>query len=244
MNKENTLYTKENLIKKLITIIKNYDHETAYHCLRVGLYTSLFLTYLKKENISLLNFDEKDLKDIVYSASIHDIGKIYVSPHIIVEGEINSDSDILEIKEHTKIGTLFFNSENSKIIYEGILYHHERFDGEGYPFGLKGNEISIIGRLLNLADSYDAMTTKRPYMTNAKTTEESLSEIKENLGTQFDPILGEHFLKMFEIPQYKQILTYEKNSPELIENLKTMLDWLSNEESNLENPILNNIFSR
>lgn len=239
MNKTIELYTKEELFSKLITILYNYDPNTALHCLRVGVYTAYFLDYLSENCSPSLNLSVISLKDIIYSASIHDIGKIYVNPKIIVEGQISSDKDIENIKEHTKIGTIFFDKEKNKTIYEGILLHHERYDGEGYPFNLKGEEISIVGRILNITDSFDAMTSNRPYSKHPKSAAESITEIKENLGSQFDPNLGAAFVKMYAEEKYHHILELEKHVPEMDKLAKKLINWLISTDIDITNLVKN-----
>lgn len=230
MNTEK-IYSNEELLEKLINILKNYDKETTHHCLRVGLYTALFLRFLEEKQLTNV-LENHVQKEIVYSASIHDVGKTYVEREIIVDGNISNDEDIEEIKEHPKVGTIFVRPE-LKTIYEGILFHHERYDGEGYPFKLKGQEISVVGRIINIVDSFDAMTSKRPYMDKARTPQESILNIEESLGHQFDPILGNYFAQMFTIPKYKEILALEKDSAVLTEYLKKLLNWLYSDSKEL-----------
>ena len=226
------LYSNEELLEKLINILKNYDEETTCHCLRVSLYTALFLNFLEEKNLTTL-LENHPPKEIIYSSAIHDIGKIYVERKIIVDGTISVSHDVEEIKEHPKVGTIFIRPE-SKTIYEGILFHHERYDGEGYPFKLKAQEISVVGRIINIVDSFDAMTSKRPYMDQAKSPEKSILDIKENLGHQFDPTLGNYFIEMFNEPKYKKILTLEKDSITLTEYLKKVLNWLYSDSKEID----------
>ncbi|PGT79786.1 hypothetical protein COD11_22020 [Bacillus sp. AFS040349] len=90
--------------------------------------------------------------------------------------------------------TLFSNIENNGIL-DCVLYHHERFDGRGYPNQLKGNDIPLSARIIAIVDSYDAMTSKRLYR-NEFTKEEALNEIKKHKGTQFDPEIAEVFINI------------------------------------------------
>jgi HD-GYP domain-containing protein (c-di-GMP phosphodiesterase class II) len=95
---------------------------------------------------------------------------------------------------HPRIGASILNDiKQMKQIVPGVLYHHERMDGSGYPEGLKGEQIPLIGKIIALADSFDAMTSRRVYR-DAMTIKKACSEIEKGLGTQFDPVIGRIFL--------------------------------------------------
>lgn len=128
------------------------------------------------------------------AAMLHDIGKIGISDTILNKETKLTEDEFEEIKRHPDIGAEIINKvnflEHISII---IKYHHERYDGKGYPEGLEGIEIPIESHILAIADAYDAMTTDRPYR-KALSKEEALEEIKINLGTQFHPTLGQKFI--------------------------------------------------
>ena len=106
-----------------------------------------------------------------------------------------TDEEYEEMKNHPAIGAGIISEINQmEDIVPGILYHHERHDGKGYPKGLAGNNIPIAGKIVMIADSFDAMTSQRTYH-KAMSLEEAIVEIEINLGKQFDPIIGEIFLK-------------------------------------------------
>jgi HD-GYP domain-containing protein (c-di-GMP phosphodiesterase class II) len=101
------------------------------------------------------------------------------------------------IKEHTIIAErILAPFEKLKSVSKVIRHHHERFDGKGYPDGLAGEDIPELSRILAVADSYDAMTSARPYGTAMK-AEKAIGEIKKSLGTQFDPKIGKIFIELF-----------------------------------------------
>jgi HD-GYP domain-containing protein (c-di-GMP phosphodiesterase class II) len=101
------------------------------------------------------------------------------------------------MKKHTEIGYNIASASNElSTIAEYILSHHERWDGKGYPQGLKGNEIPKLARIVSIADTYDAMTSERPYKT-ARRHSEAIAEILRCSGTQFDPQIVEAFYKIF-----------------------------------------------
>lgn len=129
-------------------------------------------------------------------AFLHDIGKIAIDEAILNKpGKLN-DEEWEIIKTHPEIGyRIISHAPEYAEIAEDILSHHERYDGTGYPRGLKGDEIPIRARIIAIADAYDAMISNRPYR-KALTKEEAIEEIKKCSGTQFDPKLVEIFLKI------------------------------------------------
>jgi len=140
---------------------------------------------------------------IELASQFHDIGKVGIPESILNKpGKLNEE-EFSYIKEHPILGEdilapiLKPKSIKPKPMKKVIRHHHERYDGRGYPDGLKEDEIPIGARILAIADSYDAMTTDRPYR-NALTPRTALKEINSNLGTQFDPELGEVFLMLHD----------------------------------------------
>jgi diguanylate cyclase (GGDEF)-like protein len=126
---------------------------------------------------------------------LHDIGKIMVDNKILIKTGKLTEQEWNEIKRHTEIGYRILSSSfNMLELADGILSHHERWDGKGYPMGLKGEAIPLVARIIALADSYDAMISDRPYR-NALSEEEALVEIRENAGTQFEPEIARIFVE-------------------------------------------------
>lgn len=139
---------------------------------------------------------EINLLEII--ASLHDIGKIAIDDQILNKKEKLTDDEWKQIKKHPEIGYRIMSSSPQHVqIAEDILSHHERYDGKGYPRGLKGNDIPLRARIIAVANSYDAMISNRPYR-KALTKEEALEEIISNKGTQFDPKIVDIFLKIIE----------------------------------------------
>lgn len=140
-----------------------------------------------------VGIQEKDISDIKLLAQFHDIGKVGVPDHILFKpGKLDSvEFDIM--KRHTEIGHRIAESSIDLLpIAEFILKHHEHWNGGGYPFGLKGEEIPIECRILSIVDAYDAMTNDRPYR-KALPKKMAIEELKRCAGTQFDPVLVEKF---------------------------------------------------
>jgi HD-GYP domain-containing protein (c-di-GMP phosphodiesterase class II) len=161
---------------------------TAGHSERVAKYS---------EQIGLsLKLSETDLRDLSLSAILHDIGKIGVPENILDKPAKLSDSEYEIIKHHPPEGAKIIGVIPShESILSGILYHHERWDGGGYPSGLVANEIPLQSRIITVADVYDAITAERPYRKGME-KEKALEFMIENSGKLFDPELVEIFLKI------------------------------------------------
>ena len=164
------------------------DPYTNGHSKRVAIYTRL----LAKE----LGYDGEELDRIYYVALLHDCGKIGVPDNILGKPGRLTDEEFKIIKSHTVRGgeilSRFKSLENAG---EGALYHHERYDGKGYPEGKAGEEIPYIARMICVADSFDAMNTNRVYR-NRLSKEDIISEIENNKGKQFDPEIAEVMLEL------------------------------------------------
>lgn len=138
---------------------------------------------------------DMSLETLLLLAKYHDIGKSKISKDILFKNGPLTDKEWQEMKRHPQIGyKIAQNIPKLKHIAEGILHHHERWDGTGYPHGLKEEEIPIEARVMAIIDSYDAMTTDRPYQ-KAKSKEAALKELERCAGTQFDPELTKIFIK-------------------------------------------------
>jgi HD-GYP domain-containing protein (c-di-GMP phosphodiesterase class II) len=175
-------------ISSLAVAIEKRDPYTSGHSERVTAYASDLARFL--------NLSSKEIDVLQYSGLLHDIGKIGVSDSILNKKSILSENDYHLIKEHPLLGDAILSPlrflENSQQV---VKYHHERWDGGGYPDGLKGECIPLLARLISVADAFDAMTTDRPYR-KAMSKEDALAEIDAGLGSQFDPDIGKAFIVM------------------------------------------------
>jgi diguanylate cyclase (GGDEF)-like protein len=142
-----------------------------------------------------MNSDEINMLKAI--SNLHDIGKIAIDEAILNKPGKLDDKEWDAIKKHPEIGYRILAATPEYVeIAQDILSHHERYDGKGYPRGLKGEDIPLRARIISIADSYDAMISERPYR-RPLTHQEAIEEIRVNLGTQFDPKLGEMFIKLF-----------------------------------------------
>lgn len=145
----------------------------------------------------LNNHSEKNNHyNFLYMAGLfHDIGKIHIPFSILNKKDKLTEEEFRIIQLHPKIGARLLKNLNycSEII-EAVLYHHERWDGYGYPCGLQGKEIPFYSRILSVADAFEAMTSERPYK-KALPQNLALEELRANAGTQFDPDIVRIFLE-------------------------------------------------
>ena len=145
-----------------------------------------------------LGLSEDDLKTLKIGGLFHDIGKIGIPDSILLKTDKLDDEEYSEIKNHPAIGAhILSNATIFKDIIPIVKHHHERFDGHGYPGKLKGEEIPYLARIATVADSFDAMTSKRSYR-DSLPIDVVKEEIKKNTGTQFDPEIAEVFLKILD----------------------------------------------
>ena len=166
------------------------DPYTNGHSKRVAIYTKA----IAKE----MGYEGEELERIYYIALLHDCGKIAVPDNILGKPGRLTDEEFEIIKSHTVRGGEILSSFKSlEDVGEGALYHHERYDGKGYPQGKAGNDIPLIARMICVADSYDAMNTNRVYRTHLS-QEEIIKEIESNKGKQFDPDIAEIMLRLLK----------------------------------------------
>jgi len=178
----------------LAAAIEAKDHYTHGHTNRV---TNLSMEIAQRMGLKTRkNFDSKFLENLHISSLLHDIGKIGVPEHILNKRCSLTIGERNRIKEHPMIGVNILKSiKELEGAVSGVRYHHERFDGQGYPEGLKGDQIPLIASIITVADSFDAMSTNRPYRT-ALDKVDVLNEIKNLSGRQFSPVVTETFLEL------------------------------------------------
>ena len=166
------------------------DPYTNGHSNRVAKYTRLIAEEM--------GFEGEELNRIYYVALLHDCGKIGVPDNILGKPGRLTDEEFQIIKSHTIHGSeILSHFKSLPNVNEGARYHHERYDGKGYPEGKAGEDIPLIARMICVADSYDAMNSNRVYR-NKLSKEDIINEIEKNKGTQFDPKIADIFLKIIK----------------------------------------------
>jgi len=168
--------------------LKFFDDYTFYHSVNVAVLSIIM-------GISL-NFLRDRLYDLGISALLHDIGKVFIKKNILDKPGPITHEEFYEIKRHTVLGYTYLKDKfklEEKLCL-GALQHHEKYDGTGYPHGLKGNSISIFGRIIAIADVFDALTSERPYRKSLLPSE-AIEFIMSNGGASFDLYLVRVFLR-------------------------------------------------
>lgn len=143
-----------------------------------------------------LGYDEEETQQVHIAAHLHDIGKIGISDSILNSPDRLSREEYREMQRHPVIGDEILSRVNSLLPYrDAVKHHHERWDGAGYPDGLAREEIHPWARIITIADSFDAMVSRRAYRETISVAQ-AIREIRENAGTQFDPRMVEAFLRI------------------------------------------------
>jgi len=178
-------------LEGFIDLIDEVDGYTAEHSRLVAEYAELIA--LK------LGLDSKSVSTIRKAAKLHDVGKIRVPNDVLKKTGKYTPEDYEAMKTHTTHGhQLLLQIDYLKEAAPIVLHHHERWDGQGYPNKLKGEDIPIGSRIIAVCESYDTMTMVRPYKKNL-TKEQALQELIHNKGTQFDPQVVDTFLEIINL---------------------------------------------
>ena len=175
------------IISSIMTTVYEKSQETEKHAER--------LAELSTRTGRMLNLMEKDLGELQLLGMLHDIGKIGIDDKILNKPGKLTEEEWIVMKKHPEIGYRIARASHKlSRIADYILSHHERWDGMGYPRGLKGEDIPLLSRILSVADAYDAMTEDRIYR-KALSKEEAIEEIRRNSGSQFDPLIANIFIE-------------------------------------------------
>jgi putative two-component system response regulator len=194
----------------LADIVESRDKAADRHIERITAYIRILIKAMKDRDVYADEIQKWELEKVVLSAHLYDMGKIVVSDAVLNKPAKLTFEEYEKIKAHAGEGIRIIEKmieqtgeadflQNAKL-FAG--YHHEHWDGSGYPRGLKGTEIPLQGRIMALADVYDALVSRRPYK-EAFTDEEAVNIIKANAGKQFDPKITEIFLEVKE--QFKAV---------------------------------------
>ena len=178
-------------IYALAATVDAKDHHTYGHSKKVSKYATGIA--------EALGYSRERIETIRAAALLHDIGKIGISDQILTKREPLTSEDWELIRAHPNLGvSILKHIDSLNDCLAAVQYHHEHYDGTGYPAGLKGNNIPIDARILAVADAYDAMTSQRPYRQVKSTLEQALGELKRCSGTQFDPAIVDVFVNIQE----------------------------------------------
>jgi HD-GYP domain-containing protein (c-di-GMP phosphodiesterase class II) len=179
------------LIEALRSIVSSLEEKDSYthgHSFRVAEYAVMLSEEMK--------LSELEIREVELSALLHDVGKIGIPDSILLKPGRLTTSEFEIMKSHpVRSGKILEKISALRNLIPGIVHHHERFDGLGYPHGLKGEEIPLYARIILIADTYDAMTSTRPYRL-ALDKEVAFEELKRCSSTQFDPYLVQCFIQV------------------------------------------------
>jgi len=179
-----------NSIMAIANTIEAKDPYTSGHSNRVARCSVAIATRL--------GLDEETIRNISFMALLHDIGKIGVPDEVLNKPLPLEDKEFDIIKKHPTMGyEILKNITAISNVHFGALYHHERYDGRGYPAGIEGEEIPFVARIIAIADTYDAMTSDRAYR-KALSNEEVIKEFSNSRGKQFDPKIQDVFVEMLK----------------------------------------------
>jgi HD-GYP domain-containing protein (c-di-GMP phosphodiesterase class II) len=190
-------------IRKVNDALEVKDPYTRGHSDRVAQFSVIVASKLRDE-LKKVPYGEISL---YYAAELHDVGKIYIADSVIKKASSLTKEEYDEIKKHP-VESMKIISPMKKwfgeSILEAVLFHHENYDGTGYPYGKRGNEINILARIIRVADSFDAMVTDRPYR-RAMVHRKALFELEKGQGTLYDSKVVDAFLKSYEEGLFKYI---------------------------------------
>jgi response regulator RpfG family c-di-GMP phosphodiesterase len=207
---------QKGLIITMADMVEGRDSDTGDHVQKTAAYADIILKGLKRKGYYTDQLTDKFVSDVVQSAPLHDIGKINVSDTILNKPGKLTDEEFKIMKTHATSGRDLLNKAISTVHGESYLqegrnlatFHHEKWNGRGYPEGLSGEEIPLSARVMAVADVFDALVSKRVYK-DAMPFDKAVSIIREDAGTHFDPKVVDAFLDSLD--EVKSVLTYYNN---------------------------------
>jgi putative two-component system response regulator len=200
-------HTRLEIIKRLGRAGEFRDNETGMHVIRVAHYCRLLGEAVR--------MNEEDVDLLFHAAPMHDIGKIGIRDNILLKPGTLDDEETRMMRQHVPFGADIIGEHSGGLLAMArtiALAHHEKWDGTGYPGGLKGEEIPLVGRIAAVADVFDALTSARPYK-KAWPVEEAVAFIKREAGRSFDPELVEKFVAL--LPQVLAIREQHSDAPQI-----------------------------
>ncbi len=190
------------LIYVLADMVESRDKNTGDHVRKTAAYVRLITKKMKEKGIYADQLTDEFMEDVANSAPLHDVGKIMVSDTILNKPGKLTDEEFAVMKSHTTAGNQVIASAMSLVVDSGYLqeaknlatYHHERYDGKGYPSGKAGEDIPLSARIMAVADVFDALVSRRSYK-EPFPFDKAMDIIREGAGTQFDPLIAEVFVE-------------------------------------------------
>ncbi len=174
-------------LHEMVTELDKKDHYTKSHCGRVVEWAPMMA--------QKMGLSDQQLKILIDAALFHDLGKLEISNTILHKPVSLSEAEFDRIKKHPTLGRMIAEEHHLYEVGKVIEQHHERIDGTGYPKGLKGGEIRIEAKIISVIDSFDAMTSDRPYRMGL-TIEEAIEELHRFTGNHYEPIIVKAFLEV------------------------------------------------
>lgn len=196
-------FFRSEAVETLVEAVDAKDPYTRGHSHRVGQFG--------KRLAEAADLESAIVREVKQSGILHDLGKIGIPESILAKPDELTDAEFEKIKNHPERGTNIIQFQNlSSNVIDGIRYHHERYDGNGYPEGLSGNDIPLFGRILGVADAVDAMLTDRRYQ-EALTLEATREELRVHAGTQFDPDFSELAVDLLSDPDWASLPDFDEH---------------------------------
>jgi len=197
---------QNSIVSVLANIVESRDKDTGGHIERTSAYIKILLNEMRRRGVYTDVISTWDTDKIIASARMHDLGKISVADLIVNKPGKLTEEEFAVMKTHAKEGEqiidrIIAQTGDGEFLRNARLFagsHHERWDGNGYPYMLKGEEIPLQGRIMAIVDVYDALVSERPYK-KAFTDEEAVQIIMENAGTHYDPKIAEIFFDVREL---------------------------------------------
>ena len=197
---------QNSIVSVLADMVENRDKGTGGHIERTSIYIKILISGMRERGIYTSEIQDWDVEKIVSAARMHDLGKISITDIIVNKPDRLTEDEYEVMKTHAEEGEriideIIARTGEGEFLHNARLFagsHHERWDGRGYPHGLKGEEIPLQGRIMAIADVYDALVSERPYK-KPFAHEEAVRVIMENAGSQYDPRIAQVFYEVRDL---------------------------------------------
>jgi len=194
---------QNSIVFTLADVVENRDSNTGGHIDRTTVYVKVLIEALLERGLFVDEINSWDVDEVISSARLHDLGKVSIPDNVLNKPDKLTDDEFTVIKTHSIAGERLIEhmiertgeADFLKSAVQFAAYHHEKWNGGGYPYGLKGTDIPLHGRIMAIVDVFDALTTERPYK-KAFTSEDAFSIIKKEAGTHFDPDIANVFYEV------------------------------------------------